>query len=142
AECNCKKTGYGIESKIPAGVRTEFQFQDTDTSEYSFGYDTGPENPSGHFRLEERMEDGSVRGRYGYTDPNGLLKIVEYFADDSGFHILNVKTQSPKAKQESKVIDHPEPFGPFLGVLPPFLQRYKSDLPSDNNKLDFAVNEI
>lgn len=141
AECNCKKAGYGVETKIPAGVRSQFHRQDTETGAYTFGYDTGPDDSSGHFRQEERLEDGSVRGRYGYTDPNGLVKIVDYFADESGFHILHVKTQAPKKKDPRRESDHSEPFGPFLGVLPPFLPKYKSDAANDDLD-DFPINEI
>lgn len=141
AECNCRKTGRGVESSIPTSVRNQFQRQDTDTATYTFGSDAGPEDPSGHFRQEERLEDGSVRGRYGYTDPNGLIKIVDYFADESGFHILHVKTQAAKRKNQRKEPEHSEPFGPFLGVLPPFLPKYKSGV-TNNDLGDFPVNEI
>lgn len=130
-----------MESKIPAGVRNQFQRQKSGTGEYSSGHDKGSEDAAGHFRHEERLDDGSVRGRYGYTDSNGLQKVVEYFADESGFHILHVKIQAPSQNSPAKATDHPEPFSPFLGVLPPFVPKYKSDVASDGHN-DFAVNEI
>lgn len=92
----------------------------------------------GHWRQEQKQEDGSVRGRYGYTDSNGLVKIVEYYADDSGFHVLHVKTQVPKHHVDSDA--HHDTFSPFLGVLPPFIaDRHRDD---DPGSMDFPVNEI
>lgn len=32
------------------------------------------------FRIEERGVDGVVRGRYGYYDPSGKFRIVNYSA--------------------------------------------------------------
>jgi Insect cuticle protein len=40
------------------------------------------------FRLEERDNDGNVRGHYGYMDRQGQMKIVKYVATrDGGFQI-------------------------------------------------------
>ena len=56
-------------------------FQD-DFGNYKYGYS----NP--HF---EKHESGNaeteVRGRYRYLDSNGLNRIVEYIADQHGFHV-------------------------------------------------------
>jgi hypothetical protein len=42
------------------------------------------------FRLEERDNDGNVRGHYGYKDKRGIMKIVKYVATrDGGFKIEN-----------------------------------------------------
>ncbi|XP_046414637.1 uncharacterized protein LOC124176872 isoform X1 [Neodiprion fabricii] len=60
------------------GDRVEFQIHGHEGPEtYIFGYDTG-DGKNRHFRLEERLRDGSVKGHYGYYDANGKLKMVEY----------------------------------------------------------------
>lgn len=53
---------------------------------YNFRYSTGNEGPAQMWREERREADGTVVGRYGYIDPNGEERIVEYRANpDSGF---------------------------------------------------------
>ena len=37
------------------------------------------------YREETRDANGRVQGRYGYVDPNGILRTVEYLADEYGF---------------------------------------------------------
>lgn len=53
---------------------------------YRFGHDTGL-GYNRQFRYEERDDYGVVKGRYGYYDQYGQLKIVNYMADPiSGYH--------------------------------------------------------
>ncbi|XP_053210007.1 uncharacterized protein LOC128393815 [Panonychus citri] len=47
---------------------------------YNFGYDTGLSG-SHQFHQESKDDFGVVRGRYGYTDPNGKLRLVYYSSD-------------------------------------------------------------
>lgn len=51
---------------------------------YSYGYDTGLTG-SHQFHQESRDEGGRVRGRYGYTDPNGKLRLVYYASGQDGY---------------------------------------------------------
>lgn len=44
--------------------------------------------------MEEGDENGNVRGTYGYTDVDGVYRIVEYTADENGFR-ANIKTNEP-----------------------------------------------
>lgn len=37
------------------------------------------------YRVETRSPDGTVTGRYGYVDPRGVLRIVDYVADRRGY---------------------------------------------------------
>lgn len=37
------------------------------------------------YREEKRDAFGVVTGRYGYLDPNGVHRIVEYIADHNGY---------------------------------------------------------
>jgi len=53
----------------------------------------------------EKMEKGndkSVRGRYAYIMSDGLLRRVEYIADNNGFHILEDNADNSKAQDRNK----------------------------------------
>lgn len=53
---------------------------------YRFGHDTG-DGYNRQFRYEERDDYGVVKGRYGYYDHTGQLRIVNYTADPIlGYH--------------------------------------------------------
>jgi len=58
---------------------------DTAENAYQFSYSTGTQGPAQIFREEKRSPDGSVVGKYGYVDPNGQLRVVEYRAGPQGF---------------------------------------------------------
>lgn len=51
---------------------------------YSFRYDSGSDNPAQFWREERRNPDGTIVGRYGYVDPNGEERIVQYLANRDG----------------------------------------------------------
>ncbi|KAH7946587.1 hypothetical protein HPB52_001622 [Rhipicephalus sanguineus] len=104
------------EPAIPAGKRAQYLVQDQAGS-YKFGYDTGAQQH--HFRQEERTSDGTVRGRYGFTDANGYLRVIEYVADETGYHVIHTKTELPQNRPRPTV----KPHAPFLGPLPPFIPR-------------------
>ncbi|KAG8201048.1 hypothetical protein JTE90_002723 [Oedothorax gibbosus] len=69
----------------------EFQYNslvDPSTGRYNFAYDTGNNNGDDvahSMHMQYADADGMVRGRYGYTDPNGKLRVVEYEAGPQGF---------------------------------------------------------
>lgn len=45
------------------------------------------------FRIEQREEDGSVKGEYGYFDRNGKMHLTKYSASiDEGFKAEEVPT--------------------------------------------------
>jgi len=53
----------------------------------------------------EKMEKGnnmSVRGRYAYVMSDGVLRRVEYIADNSGFHILQDNADKSRAQDRTK----------------------------------------
>ncbi|GBM20545.1 hypothetical protein AVEN_123280-1, partial [Araneus ventricosus] len=86
---------YGRVVPIPAGTRAHYNIQNfAGPGTYKFGYDTGP-GPNQSFRQEERGPGGEVKGRYGYVEPSGALRVVEYMADSTGFHILKTRTLVP-----------------------------------------------
>lgn len=122
----------GRKVAIPAGGRV--QYQHLNKSSYQFGYDTGT-GPSQSFREETRHSNGTVQGRYGFIDPLGTLRIVDYIADSKGFRILSslkltagpsptvapkppTPTKPPTTKSTRKPL-----ILPFLGPIPPFLPR-------------------
>jgi len=57
---------------------------DAQSGAYTFGYDTGVDEHQS-YRVETRSPDGTVTGRYGYIDPMGVLRVVDYVADHRGF---------------------------------------------------------
>jgi len=53
----------------------------------------------------QKMEKGnnmSVRGRYAYVMSNGVLRRVEYIADNNGFHVLQDNADNSKAQDRTK----------------------------------------
>ncbi|GFY23285.1 uncharacterized protein TNCV_3939811 [Trichonephila clavipes] len=108
---------YGRVVPIPAGTRAHYNLQNfAGPGTYKFGYDTGP-GPNQSFRQEERGPEGEVKGRYGYVEPSGALRVVEYRADSTGFHILKTRTLVPDMKPKPAV----KVRTPFVGPLPPFI---------------------
>merc|ERR1719249_411360 len=59
----------------------------------------------------EKMEKGNnmyVRGRYAYVMSDGVLRRVEYIADNSGFHILQDNADSSRSQERIKRSVEPE----------------------------------
>lgn len=48
---------------------------------YTYGY----EGADGSFKIETKAANGDVKGKYGYTDGDGKMRVVEYGADKYGF---------------------------------------------------------
>ncbi|XP_013779120.1 glycine-rich protein 23-like [Limulus polyphemus] len=61
---------------------------------YDFGYDVQDELGTTLSRWEKGDGSGTVVGTYGYTDPYGVYRWVQYQADGNGF-TANVKTNEP-----------------------------------------------
>lgn len=110
---------YGREVPIPAGTKARYHIENhKGAGSYKFGYDTGS-GPSQSFRQEERDPDGNVRGRYGYVDPTGTLRVVEYKAGVGGFQVLRISSATPEEPRPKPIVRPPTP---FVGPLPPFLR--------------------
>ena len=43
---------------------------------------------SGQYRKEILRPDGSQEGTYGWVDPNGVLRLFDYIADNFGYRIV------------------------------------------------------
>ncbi|KFM58775.1 Cuticle protein 16.8, partial [Stegodyphus mimosarum] len=61
---------------------------------YNFDYQARDEQGNVHYRNEQGDSNGGVSGTYGYTDNQGLYRVVEYIADAGGFR-ANIKTNEP-----------------------------------------------
>lgn len=48
---------------------------------YTYGY----EGADGSFKIETKSANGEVKGKYGYVDESGKVKVVEYGANKYGF---------------------------------------------------------
>ncbi|KAG7189067.1 hypothetical protein KM043_008648 [Ampulex compressa] len=68
------------------GDRVQFQIEGHQGPKtYIFGFDTG-NGGSRQYRLEEKLKDGTVKGRYGYYDAKGKLRAIQYIArPDEGY---------------------------------------------------------
>ncbi|XP_054722169.1 uncharacterized protein LOC129231815 [Uloborus diversus] len=61
---------------------------------YEFGYQLNDGNGTTQHRQEVRLENGDIRGSYGYLDPFGMYREVEYYTDSTGYH-AKVKSNEP-----------------------------------------------
>ncbi|GIY75137.1 cuticle protein 10.9 [Caerostris darwini] len=61
---------------------------------YQFDYTARDEQGNTHYRNEQGDQSGAMRGSYGYTDNQGLYRVVDYVADAGGFR-ANVRTNEP-----------------------------------------------
>ncbi|GBM73528.1 hypothetical protein AVEN_218507-1 [Araneus ventricosus] len=53
---------------------------------YEFGFQMNDGNGTTQHRQEIRQENGDVKGSYGYVDPYGVYRKVEYYTDETGYH--------------------------------------------------------
>lgn len=69
------------ETTTPIPILRYVDTQNPDGS-YTYGYESG----DGTYKIETRYPTGEVKGKYGYIDPTGLFREVEYGAEpEKGF---------------------------------------------------------
>ncbi|XP_059473092.1 uncharacterized protein LOC132195243 [Neocloeon triangulifer] len=105
---------YSKPVTIPASGRALFSKMNLDGS-YHFGYDTGSGQHQS-YREEKRFPGGRIEGKYGYVDPDGVLRVVEYVADQRGY----------RSRLTTRNVNSGGSF-PFIGPIPsPLLARARS----------------
>ena len=79
-------------------------------------------------RKENRLDDGSVVGSYGWVDANGILRLYDYIADDKGYRIVKTKLIDVKKQQQQQqsALDIDTTQTPIVVV------KKKSKIPVDN----------
>ncbi|XP_024945430.1 uncharacterized protein LOC107272372 isoform X2 [Cephus cinctus] len=83
----------------PDGDRVQFHIHGHEGPKtYIFGFDTG-NGKNRHYRLEERLKDGTIKGHYGYYDARGKLRMVQYTARPlGGYQEKHHESSHPKDK--------------------------------------------
>merc|ERR1739844_670703 len=87
-----------LETSTPVPILRYIDKQNTDGS-YTYGF----EGADGTYKLETRFADGRVKGKYGYIDPEGVLREASYGAEAGrGFEpeIQGVELPPPTIVQE------------------------------------------
>lgn len=56
-------------------------YRHNEDGSYTYGY----EGADGSFKIETKLSTGEVKGKYGYVDEAGKVKVVEYGANKYGF---------------------------------------------------------
>uniref|UniRef100_A0AAG5DEZ5 Cuticular protein RR family n=1 Tax=Anopheles atroparvus TaxID=41427 RepID=A0AAG5DEZ5_ANOAO len=73
---------------------------------YAFGYEVeDPQSGNVQFRDEEKLKNGTVRGSYGYMQPDGSVIITNFVADEGGYR---AKTEIRRANGQT-VASFPAP---------------------------------
>merc|ERR1711994_239848 len=68
-----------LETSTPVPILRYIDSQNADGS-YTYGF----EGADGTYKIETRLADGQVRGKYGYYDPEGVLREATYGATKEG----------------------------------------------------------
>ena len=101
------------EEEPPVPILRFIDTQNPDGS-YTYGYESG----DGTYKIETRYATGEVKGKYGYIDPNGELREVEYGASPNrGFEprAEGLIVAPPTLVDETAIEeDEPVEFGPAL----------------------------
>jgi len=81
AICLCVGLSDGQQDSATTQVPI-LRFLDTQNQDgsYTYGYETG----DGTYKIETRFPDGKVKGKYGFYDPEGVLREASYGASSSG----------------------------------------------------------
>lgn len=93
---------------------------------YQFGYRFADGLGMSQHRQEIADSSGAVKGSYGYIDPLGVKRIVEYTADEDGYRAV-VKSNEPGTSGQSSanalfIVEPPPPAAITLGLKPLILK--------------------
>lgn len=86
---------------------------------FRFSYSNQLDPAGTSYHESEGDGAGKVSGTYGYNDPDGVFRVVQYVADVNGYR-ANIRTNEPgtEAKNPADVVLNVEP------VPPAVLSRY------------------
>ncbi|XP_055937669.1 uncharacterized protein LOC129967053 isoform X2 [Argiope bruennichi] len=112
-------------SAISAGFPREVS-QNEAPQPYNFNYESADEQGNSHYHRAEADASGTVRGSYGYTDIQGLYRVVDYIADVNGYR-ASIRSNEPgtdgkESPADVQMIVEQPPFGiqerynPFAGT--------------------------
>merc|ERR1719472_354322 len=68
-----------LETSTPVPILRYIDSQNADGS-YTYGF----EGADGTYKIETRLADGQVRGKYGYYDPEGVLRAASHLQHSHG----------------------------------------------------------
>merc|ERR1711988_729743 len=99
-------------STTPVPILRYVDNQNIDGS-YTYGYEAA----DGTYKLETRYQDGRVKGKYGYVDPDGILREASYGAEAGrGFEpqIAGLELPPPvvtqgEAEAVNEIVQQPQP---------------------------------
>lgn len=84
----------------------QYHRQNPRSGSYNYGYDTGLFG-SHSFHMENKdASSGQVRGRYGYTDPDGKLRLTYYTAGPQGFNVVPDTSKPTSAAPSYRTDSH------------------------------------
>ncbi|KAJ8970460.1 hypothetical protein NQ314_001212 [Rhamnusium bicolor] len=73
-------SGPAAPKPTPVAILKQINRHNEDGS-YTYGYEGG----DGSFKIETKLPTGEVKGKYGYVDDTGKVRVVEYGATKYGF---------------------------------------------------------
>merc|ERR1711976_379782 len=137
---NFNQNSFATERPLSAGPTTTpvpiLRYVDTQNIDGSYTY--GYEAADGTYKLETRYVDGRVKGKYGYIDPEGVLREASYGAEAGrGFEpeISGLELPPPVTS------DTQEPaFNEIPDVAPVQQKKFSNFQPNNNNGRARVVN--
>lgn len=93
---------------------------------YTYGY----EGADGSFKIETKLATGEVKGKYGYVDADGKVRVVEYGANKYGFQpsgegitVAPPTLVDESTREQPDYEDEPQqrPQRPYVSYASPFL---------------------
>merc|ERR1712018_990483 len=115
-----------ISSTTPVPILRHVDTQNIDGS-YTYGYEAA----DGSYKLETRHQDGRVKGKYGYIDPEGNLREASYGAEAGrGFEpqIEGVELPAPVVEPQEAFNEIPQPAAPAAPA-----KQFQNFQPNNNN---------
>merc|ERR1711990_715958 len=100
-----------LETSTPVPILRYIDSQNADGS-YTYGF----EGADGTYKIETRLADGQVRGKYGYYDPEGVLREASYGATKEGGFEPTIEGVILPPRQ-------PAPLDPRLNEVEPVVQQ-------------------